>query len=717
MTSSRSKAFAPDKPEVRRVSNRNDQAEREADRAADAVVHGRTVSSASLRSPGVDEARAVHRQEAGQGKKTDEDKKVEALKKTSEAILETKPVKALKKKVLNDPVVKKVTDFATSPAGLIAGGIAIGGVVTGLAVAGKELPFQAPEIPLDKITPGLSARVTATGPLNAPTFVGLAITYKEQGPKDQRPKQTETEKLRAENARRSAELASFRSGLRFAPGSKEAEEQRLTQEAINWVVSQRTRELGIPGLSGAPGLVIPLMSKKPGKKKDEPIQRAPASTTGSHVAHAAVDGAVSGSGRPLDGRIRPVMEARFGHDFSSVRIHDDTRAAATAASIDASAFTVGSDIVFGSGRFNPSSPEGVHLLAHELAHVVQQAHSQGTTLRRQSNPTPTVARPTLSVDPGMYEQSVRRALNGLSSRLVQATTLARAVLPILQSLAATPIWRDSSGYNLGGGAFQFAVPGQPGTVLNLSLVLDDMADPPESGQFTSSGTDGKITIRVRRVRELGDLTEVLYHEALHMMTWIIGTHGGAGATAGTERRAAQSLQMSRYATQISGIRRTLDQLAQSVNARRRAATRLPVASSQLDSMSLWLMEEIQVRAETEVFRQARQVDVNRGRGPAVYLATGPYGSIDRRMVDRYVFDFSRVFADADRTGISEEDRATLQTLLEQLEGLFQHHVRRRFSLSAYTSHIPRAEPRFRPSPLTPPSFLPRIAESVRGEPF
>ena len=66
------------------------------------------------------------------------------------------------------------------------------------------------------------------------------------------------------------------------------------------------------------------------------------------------------------------MEARFGYDFSGVRIHDDTRAAETAASIDAAAFTVGEDVAFAAGRYNPRTGEGRRLLAHELSHVVQQ---------------------------------------------------------------------------------------------------------------------------------------------------------------------------------------------------------------------------------------------------------------------------------------------------------------------------------------------------------
>ena len=71
------------------------------------------------------------------------------------------------------------------------------------------------------------------------------------------------------------------------------------------------------------------------------------------------------------------MESRFGHDFSRVRIHADSRAAESARAVDAQAYTVGRDVVFGSGQYSPGTGEGKRLLAHELTHVVQQRGSAG----------------------------------------------------------------------------------------------------------------------------------------------------------------------------------------------------------------------------------------------------------------------------------------------------------------------------------------------------
>ncbi|WCM54378.1 DUF4157 domain-containing protein [Pseudomonas sp. WJP1] len=77
-------------------------------------------------------------------------------------------------------------------------------------------------------------------------------------------------------------------------------------------------------------------------------------------------------GRPLDSDTRSFMENRFNNDFTTVRIHDDSAAAASAEAVDARAYTVGQDIVFAGGQYQPHTDSGRHLLAHELAHTVQQ---------------------------------------------------------------------------------------------------------------------------------------------------------------------------------------------------------------------------------------------------------------------------------------------------------------------------------------------------------
>lgn len=82
-----------------------------------------------------------------------------------------------------------------------------------------------------------------------------------------------------------------------------------------------------------------------------------------------------GAGRRLDRSVREFVEPRFGYDFSQVRIHTDTPSVDSARQVNALAFTVGRDIAFAQGQFNPHTRAGLHLLSHELAHVAQQGAS------------------------------------------------------------------------------------------------------------------------------------------------------------------------------------------------------------------------------------------------------------------------------------------------------------------------------------------------------
>lgn len=97
---------------------------------------------------------------------------------------------------------------------------------------------------------------------------------------------------------------------------------------------------------------------------------------GMHEA-ASVETTIAAAGQPLTGVTREAMEQHFGHDFSGVRVHADGAAAGSADAVDAHAYTVGSHIVFGAGQYAPQTLRGQGLLAHELAHVVQQQGALG----------------------------------------------------------------------------------------------------------------------------------------------------------------------------------------------------------------------------------------------------------------------------------------------------------------------------------------------------
>jgi len=108
------------------------------------------------------------------------------------------------------------------------------------------------------------------------------------------------------------------------------------------------------------------------------VQRRAASAHRGLVVPEIVDKVLRSPGQALDASTRALMETRFGHDFSRVRIHTDAQAADSARAVNAHAYTVGEEVVFAAGRFAAGSRPGQRLLAHELAHVVQQRGSSFT---------------------------------------------------------------------------------------------------------------------------------------------------------------------------------------------------------------------------------------------------------------------------------------------------------------------------------------------------
>lgn len=136
-----------------------------------------------------------------------------------------------------------------------------------------------------------------------------------------------------------------------------------------------------------------LTSPASGRVQNAPVRVQRFTGTPGNAAVAAppsVDRTLSASGVPLSTPLRHDMEHRFGHDFSRVRVHSDPSAAQSAAEINANAYTVGHNIVFGAGQFTPGTHEGRRLLAHELTHVIQQRggdnsgvlHKQGNVIQR-----------------------------------------------------------------------------------------------------------------------------------------------------------------------------------------------------------------------------------------------------------------------------------------------------------------------------------------------
>jgi len=133
-------------------------------------------------------------------------------------------------------------------------------------------------------------------------------------------------------------------------------------------------------------------SKNDEKEEQEAIQANPATNGSAAVSDSFASqlSSSSGSGSTLPKAVQAKMSNHIGADFSNVRIHTNSQAAKMSQSIQAKAFTHGSDIYFNQGQYNPQSPEGQRLLAHELAHTVQQGSVQ-PMVQRDEEPVPAAA--------------------------------------------------------------------------------------------------------------------------------------------------------------------------------------------------------------------------------------------------------------------------------------------------------------------------------------
>lgn len=144
------------------------------------------------------------------------------------------------------------------------------------------------------------------------------------------------------------------------------------------------------------GLQAKLTVNTPGDVHEREADRFAERVTGTHDSGEQRTGGAAGQttapsvagevakshGQPLTPQTRAHMEEGFGHDFGRVRVHADGEAADAARSVGARAYTLGNNIVFGANQYQPSTPEGQHLIAHELTHVLQQSAAPGVIQRQ-----------------------------------------------------------------------------------------------------------------------------------------------------------------------------------------------------------------------------------------------------------------------------------------------------------------------------------------------
>jgi len=151
------------------------------------------------------------------------------------------------------------------------------------------------------------------------------------------------------------------------------------------------------------------------------LKPAAAHTASAIAAPAVAIDAVQASGQPLDAPTRDFMETRFGVDFSRVRIHAGDVAARAAHEVRARAYAMGHHVVFGAGEFAPATVEGRRLIAHELAHVVQQTAPGGSPALQRD---PKDKDPKAAPPPAPASQDVAVVLSKDAGLMTEAMVLA-----------------------------------------------------------------------------------------------------------------------------------------------------------------------------------------------------------------------------------------------------------------------------------------------------
>ena len=134
-------------------------------------------------------------------------------------------------------------------------------------------------------------------------------------------------------------------------------------------------------------------------------------------------------GQPLDSATRAFMEPRFGHDFGDVRVHTDARAVESARAVNALAYTVGQNVVFGESKYVPTSHAGRELLAHELAHTIQQRTGGGASVCTDRS--------------DVFEVSANAAARSIANGSNVSEKLPGCGLQIQRSPDTDPRWKNS----------------------------------------------------------------------------------------------------------------------------------------------------------------------------------------------------------------------------------------------------------------------------------
>jgi hypothetical protein len=181
-------------------------------------------------------------------------------------------------------------------------------------------------------------------------------------------------------------------------------------------------------------------------------------------------------GEALETRTASYMESRFGHDFGKVRVHADPKAAKSARALNALAYTVGSDIVFGAGMYAPETEGGRKLLAHELAHTIQQ------TAERRETSTKPARTGRLSL-----EQEADAAMEGSS----------KVITPVGRTFAGPQLYEAGEHAQFGEAAQEFTINGVKMSYGEI-IAMGDFFESPDDMQKAATSELQAIVDLIRK---------------------------------------------------------------------------------------------------------------------------------------------------------------------------------------------------------------------------
>lgn len=319
------------------------------------------------------------------------------------------------------------------------------------------------------------------------------------------------------------------------------------------------------------------LQRAPEKKEKEKIQKkegAPVNTTSKNTT-ANFLSSLNGKGQSLSKQQQNFFGSRMGYDFSDVKIHTGTEAAASAKEINAKAYTHGNNIVFNEGAYNTQSSEGKKLMTHELTHVMQQGTNENDTgvFRKATFGKGAVTNDVDIAD--QYITGVKKGINdsysGITNGFLNEHDLTKqSKTPVIKSPAAA----DITAVQQQDGSYKSSVTNVPENIFTYAMHLPQnvgtwkaYVDANDIASQLQKACSGKINVYIT-----GDpdsktfIQKVREHEFVHVKQWTdafnnfivtfdkdMTTGNGQGKTADASTKALQSIMQIKAKNAFAGF--------------------------------------------------------------------------------------------------------------------------------------------------------------------